>query len=264
MAGSENNGTGSTGASQLLARGLKVLESVAAHSSPVGVGDLARDVELPKSTVQRILGTLAELGWIESTEDPVTRWQLTDRMLMLSRRVPRQVDLRQAALPHMRWLQAETLESLYLTVPNLGTGTMVLIEKLDSTLPVRAYTPIGSMIPMRAAAIGKAVLAALSDEKIEEILRIDVSAAATSAPLKPEDLWREIEETRKNGYAVARGEWRSGICAVAAAVLDEHAQPIASLGVSTPAFRFSEETIPALGAQVKKATRAIERDFNGF
>ncbi|MGV0740518.1 IclR family transcriptional regulator [Mycobacterium syngnathidarum] len=262
MSDSESDGTIGASSSQLLVRGLRVLEQVASHPNPVGVGELAREASLPKSTVQRILGTLAELGWIEAIEDPVTRWRLTDRLFTLSRRVPKQFDLRQAALPHMRALHAKTQEQLFLTVPDLQNGTTVLIEKLDCTLPVRVYTPLGNVTPMRASANGKAVLAALSDAEVERILELDVDYRRASAPLDLGELRRQIEEIRECGYAVGRGEWRTGVSAVAAAVLDDNAVPIAALVLSMPSFRFSEELVPSCGAMLTEATQAISREFS--
>lgn len=247
-------------ASQLLVRGLRVLETVASSPGPVGVGELARQVDLPKSTVQRILVTLADEGWIQPTEDSVTRWHLTNRLLALSRHVPRQSDLRQVALPHMKALQRATQESLYLTVPDLTIGATILVEKLDSTLPVRTYAAIGAVVSMRSAATGKAILAALTDNEVDDILRLDLPAGG-AAPLNDDELRRQLLEIRKSGYAVGRGEWRTGICAIAAAVLGDDGRPIAALVISIPAFRFTEDLPPRIGPMLIEATRAISRDL---
>ena len=62
---------------QALIRGLRVLEGMAKQERPIGVGELSRQLKLPKSTVQRLLRTLDQEGWVQATSDPVTRWQLS-------------------------------------------------------------------------------------------------------------------------------------------------------------------------------------------
>jgi len=84
---------------QSVLRSLRVLELVAEHQ-PVGVNEMARLVDLPPTTVQRILTTLRDAGWIAATGEPMTRWTMTSRALAIGRRAaPEQTLIEAAAGP---------------------------------------------------------------------------------------------------------------------------------------------------------------------
>jgi IclR family acetate operon transcriptional repressor len=75
------------------------------------VSELARDLELPKSSVQRMLRTLQEGGWAGEVHGQVVRWTLTPKMFQLGQRYQAGNDLRTIALPVMEQLREETRES---------------------------------------------------------------------------------------------------------------------------------------------------------
>ncbi|MGD9923752.1 MAG: helix-turn-helix domain-containing protein, partial [Pseudorhodoplanes sp.] len=93
----------------------EILEAIA-ERQPVGVGEIARALELPKSTVQRALLTLAQGGWIRSTHGEVTRWRLTTKPLVVGMRAAGLDGVRDAALPVMHRIRAEVNETTNLTL----------------------------------------------------------------------------------------------------------------------------------------------------
>src|SRR5687767_953048 len=95
----------------------RVLEAVA-EKQPIGLSELARHVELPKSTTQRCLLTLEEIGWVQQSSSSPTRWGLTYRILSLSRQAGEQHGLRTLALPVMNDLQLATTETVHLAAPD--------------------------------------------------------------------------------------------------------------------------------------------------
>lgn len=72
-----------------------------------------------------------------------------------------------------------------------------------------------------------------------------------------EQLEAELAEIRRRGYATNNGEWRADIAAVAAAIVRDDGQPVASLSVSTPISRMSPEAAARYGALVAEAARQV-------
>lgn len=244
---------------QSLLRGLRVLETVA-EQQPVGVAELSRVLDLPKSSVQRILRALAQDGWLESTTDPVTRWVLSPRMLSVARMGSAKIDLREAALPHLRVLTEKTGETAMLSVPD-GTRAVVVIERIDSEQPVRTYHPIGTSGPLHATASGKALMAAWPAKQIDTALRRKLEQLTSRTVVDPKALRQELADIRRRGYALNSAENRAHVFAVAAAVTDTDGTPVAAVSVSMPDIRFDPDRLPELGALVVSAAKNIERTY---
>ncbi|AYF76475.1 IclR family transcriptional regulator [Nocardia yunnanensis] len=233
---------------------LRVLEEVAARQ-PIGVGELARVLELPKSTVQRALVTLDTAGWIRPATGEVTRWVITTKALAVGGSAGGDLGLRGAALPVLEDLRRSTGETVHLTIPE--NGKMVLIERLETDKPVRTSMALGHALPLHASANGKAVLAHTPPESLRRLLRDDLPRYTDTTITDPDALRAELNRIRAQGFAVNRGEWRSDVGAVAAAVLSSEGQPVASLSVNLPIGRLTPDTEPGFGAAVTAAARTL-------
>ncbi|WP_225728832.1 MULTISPECIES: IclR family transcriptional regulator [unclassified Nocardia] len=233
---------------------LRVLEEVAARQ-PVGVGELARVLDMPKSSVQRALVTLDTAGWIRPASGEVTRWVLTTKALAVGGRAGGDLGLRGAALPIMEDLRRRTGETIHLTVPE--DGKMVLIERLETDKPVRTNMALGHSLPLHASANGKAVLAYGDPETVRRLLAAELPRYTDTTVTDPDQLRAELAAIRTRGFAVNRGEWRSDVGAVAAAVLTPDATPIASLSVNIPIGRLTPDSEPTFGAAVHEAAQTL-------
>jgi IclR family acetate operon transcriptional repressor len=233
---------------------LRVLEEVA-WRQPVGVGELARLLDMPKSSVQRALVTLNEAGWIRQASGEVTRWLMTTRALAVGGRGSGDLGLRDAAVPIMEDLRRRTEETIHLTVPE--DTTVVLIERLETSKPVRISMALGHALPLHASANGKAVLANSGPETIRRLLTAELPRYTETTVTDPEELRAELKMIRDRGFALNHGEWRSDVGSVAAAVMDGDGKPIASLSINIPVSRLSEKSEVEFGAAVSEAARNL-------
>lgn len=247
---------------QALVRGLRVLEAMARQDKPAGVGELSRLLDLPKSTVQRLLRTLEQEGWAQVSTDPVTRWQLSPRMLALARHGGTTNTLREAAMPHIRALAERTGETIHFSVLDRDIQ-LVLIERVDSVHPVRTFNPIGATTALHSSASGKAVLAMLPPDRVKEILSRPLEKVMPNTITDPQQLMHQILEARERGYAVNISENRAHVCAVGAAVPDTAGQPVAAVTVSMPDIRFDPSRVPEWGAWVCETKQAIAEALAG-
>lgn len=233
---------------------LRVLEEVAGRQ-PAGVSEIARALDLPKSSVQRALHTLATAGWIRPVGSEITRWSLTGKALHVGRHAAGDLSLREAAMPVMEELRRGTEETIHLMVPE--GERIVLIERLETPKPVRIVIPLGGSPPIHASANGKAVLAALPAAEAERVLAGGLARYTDTTIDDVEALRAELAAVKARGYATNKGEWRADIAAVAAAIPDPDGRPVASLSISTPINRLPDERRPEYGSLVRAAARRV-------
>lgn len=239
---------------------LRILDEVA-ERQPVGVSELARLLDLPKSSVQRTLRTLHSAGWIQPTGIEMTRWELTTHMLRVSQRATGELSLRSVAVPVMEELRSLTQETLHLAVPE--QDNVIVIERLDSPQPVRTFIPLGMAAPIAASANGKAILATRSDAELDELIGRGLSSYTPTTVTDADAFLAQIRQIRQRGYATNSEEWRNGVAAVAAAIIGETGRAIAGISVSTPADRMTGVLQERYGDLLQDAARRISNTLGG-
>jgi IclR family acetate operon transcriptional repressor len=206
--------------------------------------------------VQRLLRTLGQEGWAQMLSDPVTRWQLSPRMLALARTGAPSRTLREVALPHLTALGKRTGETIHFSVPDRDVQ-LVLIERIDSVHPVRTFNAIGASTALHTSSSGKAFLAMLPPEEVERILARPLEKVMPNTVVDPQLLTHQVLEARERGYAVNISENRAHVCAVGAAVAGPSGRPVAGVTISMPDIRFEPARVPEWGSWVRETARAI-------
>lgn len=242
---------------QNVVRSLQVFEAVANHQ-PVRVGHLATILDLPKSTVQRSLATLAEAGWIQASNaaGDVTHWSITARAINIARRGSGEIDLRDAAIQPMHKLRDATGETTYLSIPD-GPRGHILIERVDSTQELRTFSHLGPSDHYHSTSLGLAILAHLPLPVVDEVLNGQLRRKTERTIVDPDKLRAELKLIHERGYALNLGESRAGVCGVGAPILDSVGAPVAGISISMPESRFSTDRIPELAGHVCTAAAEV-------
>lgn len=240
---------------QSVTRTLRALETLAEHQ-PLGVSELARRLELPKATAQRILVTLAEAGWIHQTGTDITRWRLTPRALTVAQRASDDASLREVAREHIIELGRATNETVHLSIRD-GLRGMVLIDRVDCDQPIRTWRPIGSVSALHAGSTGLAAIAHLPETELDEFIGQGLERFTDTTVTDPDTLKAELAEIRTRGYSINHGRNRPDICAIGSAILDSTGRPVGAVCITMPAFRFASDRQEKWGALVMKTAAAI-------
>ncbi|WP_033314645.1 IclR family transcriptional regulator [Streptomyces iakyrus] len=238
-------------------RSLRILEAVAQHQ-PVTVGELTKLFGLPKSTVQRTLVTLAEAGWLRANRRDTTRWEIGARVLAVRPAALQGSSLFAAAREPMVRLRDAVNETIHLSVPD-ALHCMVVVDRVDCDHAVRTFHTIGDTSPLHATAVGRAVLAHLPGRDVDDLVAAGLERFSDTTPIEPDELRAELDRIRADGYAVNRNQYRPGVCAVAAAVLDEDGTPLAAVAVSMPEARFDGERTHKWGRLVADTAAEISQ-----
>ena len=174
---------------------VRVIEEVG-RRGPVGVSDLARDLEVPKSTVQRTLATLADVGWLR--QDALSRWSLTLRCANVGRTIVNERAIRQAARPLLEDLREATGEtSRWFLIDSTDVALVDTAESIHAVRPVESEFP--GPIPMHATAVGKAAMARWPRGKLSSELGT-LRAMTPKTITSHRALRSELRETVRRGW----------------------------------------------------------------
>ncbi|MDX3070030.1 IclR family transcriptional regulator, partial [Streptomyces sp. ND04-05B] len=186
------------------------------------------------------------------------RWEIGARVLAVRPAALQGSSLFAAARDPMVSLRDAMNETIHLSVPD-GLHGMVVVDRVDCAQAVRTFHTIGDTSPLHATAVGRAVLAHLPGRDVEEVITAGLERFSDTTPADADELRAELARIRTDGYAVNRNQFRPGVCAVAAPVLDEDGTPLAAVAVSMPESRYEADRLPEWGRLVADTTAEISR-----
>lgn len=245
-------------------KALDVLSCFSINEPELGISDISTKLGMYKSTVHRILKTLEERGFmIQNLQNQ--KYRLGFKLFDLGYAVVSGLEVRDVALPLMREVSANTRETVTLNI--VDNYERVCIEKVESTEAVRNFVQIGGRNPLWLAGSGKLLLAHLSGEEAERIIKGKVlGLTVQGSSIKPQELREELALIRERGYSVSHSERNIGSASVSAPIRNYEGTCIAGLSISGPESRFTDERLPMLIEQVVVTARniSIRLGWQGF
>lgn len=223
--------------SKSLQKALRILVHMGHHGPDAGVTQLASALGLNKATVYRLLSTMEKFGLIERNED-TERYRLGLALHQLGMKAIESRTLRGESHRLLLEMAKRSQESVSLAVPSaMGVMCLDRVDPPNSVITVR--TPVGARFPAHCTASGKAVLAYIPEDAIEDILRTNGLMRYTPfTRTKMGEVRKELERTRQRGYAVDGQELERGLSGVAAPVFGNNCQIQAAVGIAGPTMRF--------------------------
>ena len=230
-----------------LAKGFRVLQAFTCEEPELVLADVARRAALDNATAFRLLNTLVALGYVQRVPES-RRFQLTLRCLDLGFNAIARSDLRTLARPILRTLVGAINEAASIGV--LDGAEVVYVERIQAGLTrLGVDVRIGSRAPVYSTAIGQALLAFLERKEQIRILESAPRVPRTERTLTDLDaLLARLGKIRRRGYAVSDQENVSGLCVLAAPVMDVDGCPIAAVSVAAPTLRLSAAEFEQNGA----------------
>ncbi|MFR9676437.1 IclR family transcriptional regulator [Streptomyces sp. TR06-5] len=231
-------------------RGLNVLAAVV-DGGPQRADELARRTDLSTSSVYRFVRALVDDGFLET--DGAGIYRIGPRLSRLRGDQDAGDALRGLALPFLHDLVTETSETALLTVP-AGLSALV-VESLDSPHSMRLSFAPGTLRPLYAGASAKALLAFASHDVAEQVLRQELERFTPDTPTKAA-LRTQLEQIRKQGYVVSRGEVDPFAVAVGVPVVRQ-GRLVCALSIAGPEHRLDGRSIPAQIHALTVAARGL-------
>ena len=224
---------------QSIERAFELLEALAV--APAGLTELSNRVDLPKSTVARMLGTLEGIGAVARDEDDRT-YRIGMGLVELAGAVDASAALATLVRPHLTDLSDRTGEAAGFSVP---TGySMHYLVQVESPNAVQVRNYSGLTVPMHVGPSGLCVMSLWPDADVNRYLERPLESftphTVTEAPL----IRKRLAEIRDTGHRWIHEEFAEGISSVAAPVLDEARRALGAIHVHGPTYRFPGSADP--------------------
>jgi len=220
---------------KVLDKSLSVLELLLQQGSAMNMTEISEKLGLYPSTIHRILDNLKNWGYVE--QDPNTqKYQLGLKLLELGMAKLNQIDLVREATPYLKELVNYCNETVHLGI--LDNAEVLYLAKEESSQTIRMCSYVGRRAPVHCTALGKVLLAYLSEEKRKDILDKKGLPSLTEKTItNRKELEEELCKVREQGFALDREENEKDVRCIAAPIRNHQKKVIASINISSPAYR---------------------------
>ncbi|WP_197319696.1 IclR family transcriptional regulator [Saccharomonospora sp. NB11] len=243
-------------------RAADILELFLGDDATLSAAEIGRRLELPRSTAHELLTTLVERHYLVRRSGEETTYQLGPRLLELGSRYQQRLEFAAEADAVARQVAAECRETVHVGV--LDGIEVVYVSKVDSTHSVRLISEVGRRLPAHCTAVGKVLLAGLSDAELSERLKGRRLVALTEHSITSRtELRAQLDQVRTSGVAFERSESNVDAGCVAAPVVDATGQWVAGMSISIPTSRHSDEAWPTWEKLVREGAAELSRRLGG-
>ena len=237
-------------------RTLDIFELLAAEPTGLTVSEISQRLGLARSSTHGLVRTLHARGYL--VQDGGRRFQLGAGLIQLGLNVVDRLELRVAARGPLERLVAATHDTALLVVPD--RGDLLYVDKiLSDARDVRTDPRVSTRSPVHCSSLGKALLAALDDQAVDELIDSIGLERATEYSIAHRDaLMEDLDQTRARGYSVDAQEALLGVWCVGAPVRDHTGRSIAAISLSTiKEFFDSARTGPQVAATAIEISHAL-------
>ncbi len=243
---------------QSIERAVAILRSFTETEPELRVTELSRRLDLHKSTVSRILGTLEQEGLV--SHNPETgKYRLGLTLISLAGVALGRLDVRGVAQPHLNHLVEVSQETVNVTV--LDGQECVNVERAASPRPIRYVGWIGRRTPLHCTAAGKVLLAHMSPDERAARLPRPLMRYTGETIVEEAALEASLQDVRRQGYAIVHEEFEEGFSAVAAPVFDHAGRVAGALSISGPTYRLGPDKIEAYVEPLLETAVAVSADM---
>ncbi len=240
-------------------RMMSILGLMEARPMGLSIREFVQALELPRTTVYRILNSLESHGMVRRSSEG--DYVLGARLLTLSSKVVSdilQYDLAAISTPHLQRFTAETGQSSKISV--VDNGNVLVLAAVQGTREYALAVWPGQHLPIHAGAAGKVLLAYMPEDEVDRLMAADLPGYTGRTLTDRARLRKELAKIRRTGWAMDKGEYAASINALAAPVLDRSGKVVAAMSVPFLAG-MSAEQVERLRAGVISSAAMIASDI---
>ena len=236
----------------MVARMTLIMEAFQPRNGKLLLDEIAARAHLPRSTTHRILEQLTQMGWLEHTPEG---YGMGWRSLRYTGLDNGHSQLRAEAAPLLHSLSVRTGMVAHLAVMD-GAGVHYL-DKIGGPSAVAVPSRVGGSAPAHATALGKAMLAWMNPERVDELFREGLAPATPRTIADQAALYADLNRVRqRGGIAYEAEESFPGIACVAAAVRSRR-EPVASISLVGRAGDPMERVAPMVLHVARQVSAAL-------
>ncbi len=240
-----------------LTKALWILEMLASSRVGLSLPEIVKKTGLPKSSVHCILVTLQRQGYLFRNEN-TSRYMFGLKLFSLVNMAVSGLKLRQQAAPFLHRLTQQTGTTAHMAI--LEHNEAILIEKIDPVGAARKATWLGKRMEVHCTGIGKAIIAYLPQERLNELLEErPLPRHNENTIASPKRLKEDLAATAKRGYSIDDEEDEIGHRCIGVPVFDETGQVIGAISIAGTIAQITAENAQELAQRVKSAAASISR-----
>lgn len=244
---------------QTVGNAIEILDILAKDMSNRGVGvtDISREMNMGKSSVHRILDTLLYYGYVIKDAE-TSRYRLGWGLYTIGQRVPQQNQIFSLDSAYLIELSKKTGETVNLGVRD--RDEVIIISKLEGTnAGLRVGIQVGEHEPIHATALGKMLIADMTDNDVAEIMGENaVFHKFTDNTISDaRELLQDLKQVRAKGYSVDNQEFAVGMICIAMPIRDYTGNIIAAVSVSSPSNHLNDERIDFITSNLRECCGRI-------
>lgn len=233
---------------------LQIIETIQ-HLDGASITEVANHLDMSKSNVYKYLNTLEKEGYLVKTDNI---YRISLKFLDFGEHVRTRKKIYTIAAPEVQELASETNEMANLMIEEHGMGVFLL--RADSDQAVNLDTHAGMRVYLHTTALGKAILAHLPQQRVEEIInRHGLPQITENTITDRTELAKELETIREQGYAFDDEERLNGLRCMAAPITTTDNEALGAISVSGPTSRMADERFrDAISDKLFQAKNVVE------
>lgn len=249
----------SSGQIQSVNKAFQLLDVMSKAERPMSLQELSQSLGWAKSSVHRLLSTLREGHVVEQSQYD-GRYCLGSRLFELGCAASNGWDILRMARPYLERIASATGESVCLST--IVDGEVLVLDFVNSINPWHIVSRPGARLPAHSTVQGKLMLAQKSKSEVLHILRERGMTRYTPNTIcDPQEMLKELETIRRQGYAVEKAEYRVGLFSIAAPIRDETGEVRYTIAVvsmfGTPAGPKFQEVLDLLHVVTADISRTL-------
>lgn len=244
---------------QSVDRALTILELLSGHNDGLGITEISNKIDLHKSTVHRLLGTLIYKGFVLQDLES-NKYKVSLKLYELGAKKVDDAQISKASKPYTKALMESLNEIVHLVIRD--NNEIVYIDKVEADNTIRMASTIGKRSPFYCTSVGKAMLAFMPDEEVIKIWENSKIEKLTEKTIVDFDEFKqELKKVKEDGYAVDEEENETGVRCIGAPVFNRNGEIEGAISISGPANRVLKEKIEEYAEQVKKYADLISKEL---
>lgn len=226
---------------------IHLLKTFSEEEAELGISELAKRLEIAKSTVHRLATALLDEGLLDQNQD-TGRYRLGIGLFSLGSQVRTRLDVAAEAKPFLSDMRAKLGENARLAI--LNRRNVVFIHDFESNESVRLRSITGQYRPAHCTAEGLCLLAGLRSTALDAWLSEPLTPRTVNSVNSADELRERIRRVKRIGYATEEEECEIGTRCIAAPVFQADGKVVAAIGLAGPRLRLKKRDFPQLAEEV--------------
>jgi DNA-binding IclR family transcriptional regulator len=246
-------------------RAIDILSLIYDNNREMGISEIARELNVYKSTVFRTLETLEERGFVTKNEN--SKYWLGIKLYALGSVAGKSLPFKNLIQPYARAVSEKFNEVVNVsildeTTIDFPTTILIIKETAVNHSLITANPPLGASSKAHYSAVGKCLLAYTHKSKLDNYKCYDLPVYTENTISNWDDLMEELEKVRKVGYAMDNEDYEIGLTCIAVPILDGNNKAVAAMSVSGPSKRMRQHDYKTIISLLQQTSNEISKRLN--